>query len=124
MSGTSCSAYYLSPAGGLSCYGAIRRTREGRVCPVILALVRQGFTLLDLPSSTWVAKGMNSDWRRLSRVERCSSWEDFVGALSGLSNNDKGDAIEALVKAYLSLEPAYSSKPKHVWWHKEVGVRT
>ncbi|HEY4984636.1 MAG TPA: hypothetical protein VIJ24_06190, partial [Verrucomicrobiae bacterium] len=37
-----------------------------------------------------------------------------------LSEKQKGDLFEELVKAYLLLEPEYASKLKHVWLHREV----
>jgi predicted helicase len=40
--------------------------------------------------------------------------------LHGLTDKQKGDVFEELVKAYLLLEPEYASKLKHVWPYPEV----
>jgi predicted helicase len=49
------------------------------------------------------------------------SWEEFRRHADPLTTTKaKGDAFEALVKAYLLLEPEYASKLKHVWLHCEV----
>ena len=53
-------------------------------------------------------------------VARCSSWEDFVGCLSRLSEKDKGDVFEHLVRAYLLLDPEYATKLRSVWLLKDV----
>ena len=53
-------------------------------------------------------------------VARCSSWEDFVGRLSRLSEKDKGDVFEHLVRAYLLLDPEYATKLRSVWLLKDV----
>jgi superfamily II DNA or RNA helicase len=53
-------------------------------------------------------------------VARCSSWEDFVGCLSRLSEKEKGDVFENLVHAYLLLDPEYATKLRKVWLLKEV----
>jgi predicted helicase len=53
-------------------------------------------------------------------VARCSSWEDFVGRLSRLSEKDKGDVFEHLVRAYLLLDPEYATKLGSVWLLKDV----
>ena len=53
-------------------------------------------------------------------IRDCSSWDDIQGKLRDLSNKQKGDVFEELVKAYLLLEPEYASKLKHVWLHREV----
>ena len=37
-----------------------------------------------------------------------------------MSEKQKGDLFEELVKAYLQLEPEYASKLKHVWLYREV----
>jgi predicted helicase len=37
-----------------------------------------------------------------------------------LSEKQKGDLFEHLVKAYLQLDPEYATKLKHVWLHQEV----
>ncbi|MEY4668712.1 MAG: hypothetical protein RL518_1411 [Pseudomonadota bacterium] len=51
---------------------------------------------------------------------RCSSWEDFVGRLRRLSEKEKGDVFEHLVRAYLLLDPEYATKLRSVWLLKEV----
>lgn len=53
-------------------------------------------------------------------VGRCSSWEDFVERLSRLSEKEKGDVFEHLVRAYLLLDPEYATKLRSVWLLKEV----
>ena len=53
-------------------------------------------------------------------VVRCSSWEDFVERLSRLSEKEKGDVFEHLVRAYLLLDPEYATKLRSVWLLKEV----
>lgn len=53
-------------------------------------------------------------------VARCSSWEDFVGRLSRLSEKEKGDVFEHLVRAYLLLDPEYATKLRSVWLLKDV----
>ena len=45
---------------------------------------------------------------------------DIQRRLRDLSEKQKGDVFEELVKAYLLLEPEYASKLKHVWLHREV----
>ena len=53
-------------------------------------------------------------------IKGCASWDDFQRKLRPLSEKQKGDVFEELVKAYLLLEPEYASKLKHVWLHREV----
>lgn len=53
-------------------------------------------------------------------IRGCSSWKDIQDELRDLSEKQKGDLFEQLVKAYLLLEPEYASKLKHVWLHHEV----
>ena len=53
-------------------------------------------------------------------VARCSSWEDFVGRLSRLSEKEKGDVFEHLVRAYLLLDPEYATKLRSVWLLNDV----
>jgi superfamily II DNA or RNA helicase len=53
-------------------------------------------------------------------IRGCVSWEDIQRRLRDLSEKQKGDVFEELVKAYLLLEPEYASKLKHVWLHREV----
>lgn len=58
---------------------------------------------------------------RLHAVIRgCSSWQGIQRRLRDLSEKQKGDLFEQLVKAYLLLEPEYASKLKHVWLYREV----
>lgn len=42
-------------------------------------------------------------------------WADFNSKLSTLSNKDKGDCFEWLIKFYLLLHPKYRTKLKNVW---------
>ena len=56
----------------------------------------------------------------LAAVRDCSSWADFQRRLRDLSEKQKGDLFEELVKAYLQLEPEYASKLRHVWLYREV----
>lgn len=44
----------------------------------------------------------------------CSSWRDIQARLRDQPAKQKGDIFEALVQAYLQLEPEYASKLKHV----------
>ena len=53
-------------------------------------------------------------------IRGCSSWADFQAKLRDLSEKQKGDVFEHLVKAYLLLEPEYASKLKRVWLCREV----
>ena len=53
-------------------------------------------------------------------IQGCSSWADIQRKLRDLSQKQKGDLFEHLVKAYLLLEPEYASKLKHVWLSREV----
>ena len=53
-------------------------------------------------------------------IQGCSSWQDIQRRLRDLSEKQKGDLFEHLVKAYLLLEPEYASKLKHVWLFREV----
>lgn len=53
-------------------------------------------------------------------IRGCSSWADIAHRLRDLSEKQKGDLFEELVKAYLQLEPEYASKLKHVWLYREV----
>jgi hypothetical protein len=56
-----------------------------------------------------------------SALASVRSWEDFRRHANSLTTTKaKGNAFEALVKAYLLLEPEYASKLKHVWLHREV----
>ena len=53
-------------------------------------------------------------------IHGCATWKDIQQNLRGLSEKEKGDAFEELVKAYLLLEPEYASKLKHVWLQREI----
>ncbi len=53
-------------------------------------------------------------------IAKCKSWEDIQRTCQSLSDKQKGDLFEHLVKAYLLLEPEYASELKHVWLHQEV----
>ncbi|MEI6176523.1 MAG: DEAD/DEAH box helicase family protein [Verrucomicrobiota bacterium] len=53
-------------------------------------------------------------------IRNCSSWQDIQSKWRSLSEKEKGDLFEELVKAYLQLEPEYASKLKHVWLLCEV----
>jgi len=58
---------------------------------------------------------------RLDQLARkCRSWADFQQACQPLSNKEKGDLFEEMVKAWLLLEPEHASKLKHVWMLREV----
>ncbi|MEO8615924.1 MAG: DEAD/DEAH box helicase family protein, partial [Luteolibacter sp.] len=56
----------------------------------------------------------------LEAICGCSSWQDIQAKWRDLSEKQKGDLFEELVKAYLQLEPEYASKLKHVWLQREV----
>jgi superfamily II DNA or RNA helicase len=53
-------------------------------------------------------------------VQKCTSWNDFQQACLPLSNKEKGDLFEELVKAWLLLDPTHASKLKRVWLLREV----
>lgn len=53
-------------------------------------------------------------------IRGCSSWQDIQKKFLPLSDKQKGDLFEELVKAYLQLDPEYASKLKHVWLGPEV----
>jgi superfamily II DNA or RNA helicase len=53
-------------------------------------------------------------------IQGCFSWADIQRRFRGLSDKQKGDLFEELVKAYLLLEPEYASKLSHVWLYREV----
>ena len=63
----------------------------------------------DITGTAWVAA-----------IRGCCSWADIQRRLRDLSEKEKGDLFEQLVKAYLELEPEYASKLKHVWLYREV----
>ncbi len=56
----------------------------------------------------------------LSAIQGCASWQDVQQSWRHLPKKQKGDLFEALVKAYLLLDPEYASKLKHVWLYCEV----
>jgi predicted helicase len=56
----------------------------------------------------------------IKAVERCASWEDFAHRLSRMSEKEKGDVFEHLVRAYLLLDPEYATKLGKVWLLNEV----
>jgi superfamily II DNA or RNA helicase len=56
----------------------------------------------------------------IKAVERCASWEDFAQRLSRMSEKEKGDVFEHLVRAYLLLDPEYATKLRKVWLLNEV----
>jgi len=47
-------------------------------------------------------------------VGEINSWKDFESSLICLSNKEKGDAFENLVKTYFKLNPLYNFYDK-VW---------
>jgi len=53
-------------------------------------------------------------------IRGCASWQDIQAKWRTLPEKQKGDIFEALVKAYLQLDPEYASKLKHVWLQREV----
>lgn len=53
-------------------------------------------------------------------VARCSDWSGIQEKWADFSEKEKGDLFEALVQAYLQLEPTYASKLRHVWLAAEV----
>ena len=53
-------------------------------------------------------------------VRKCTSWTDFQQACLPLSNKEKGDLFEELVKAWLLLDPTHASTLKRVWLLHEV----
>jgi superfamily II DNA or RNA helicase len=53
-------------------------------------------------------------------IQGCSSWEDIQDKLRNLSEKQKGDLFEELVKSYLLLDPEYATKLSKVWLHREV----
>lgn len=57
-------------------------------------------------------------------IRGCSSWQDIQKKFLPLSDKQKGDLFEELVKAYLQLDPEYASKLKHVWLQREVPQAT
>ncbi len=63
---------------------------------------------------------MDSSARLNDAVQRCFRWDDFRKHLSALSEKQKGDLFEELVKAYLQLDPEYATKLRHVWLHRDV----
>lgn len=53
-------------------------------------------------------------------IAHCSSWEEFAQRLERLSEKEKGDVFEHLVRAYLQLDPEYATKLRKVWLLNEV----
>jgi predicted helicase len=53
-------------------------------------------------------------------ISKCESWEDFQRHASGLSEKEKGDAFELLVKSVLQTHPLYRTKLENVWLQCEV----
>ncbi|OGV90342.1 MAG: hypothetical protein A3K19_09100 [Lentisphaerae bacterium RIFOXYB12_FULL_65_16] len=53
-------------------------------------------------------------------AQHCSCWDDFRQRLASLPEKQKGDLFEELTKAYLLLDPEYSTKLSQVWLHREV----
>ena len=53
-------------------------------------------------------------------LESCDSWHVFDARVAGLSEKQKGDAFELLVKLTLQLHPLYATKLEEVWLHSEV----
>jgi superfamily II DNA or RNA helicase len=62
--------------------------------------------------------GLSSELQKASRY--CLGWKDLIEYCAGLSDKQKGDLFEELVKAYLLLDPEYATKLSHVWLHREV----
>ncbi len=56
----------------------------------------------------------------LNVFERCNSWGAFDECVSGVSEKQKGDTFELLVKLTLQLHPLYATKLENVWHHHEV----
>ena len=48
------------------------------------------------------------------------NWKNYKDSLSSLSNKEKGDSFETLVKHFLSNDPLYTTKLKEVWLLHEV----
>ncbi|MEI7728541.1 MAG: DEAD/DEAH box helicase family protein [Verrucomicrobiota bacterium] len=53
-------------------------------------------------------------------LRSCASWADVERCCRQLTEQQKGDLFEQLVKAYLLLEPEYASKLRHVWLQRDV----
>jgi len=53
-------------------------------------------------------------------LRECESWEDFQRRLSVLTEKEKGDAFELLVKFVLQIHPLYATKLEKVWLQNEV----
>jgi superfamily II DNA or RNA helicase len=62
--------------------------------------------------------GLSSELKKASR--HCLGWKDLIQYCAGLSDKQKGDLFEELVKAYLLLDPEYATKLSDVWLHREV----
>ena len=48
-------------------------------------------------------------------LSQCLSWEDFQNRISSLTEKEKGDAFELLVKFVLHIHPVYATKLENVW---------
>ena len=48
------------------------------------------------------------------------NWQSYKKLLSKLSNKEKGDSFEELVKHYLTYNPQYATKLKSVWLLHEI----
>lgn len=48
-------------------------------------------------------------------MAKCSSWDDFRRALAKRTEKEKGDLFEHLVRAYLQLDPEYTTKLRKIW---------
>jgi predicted helicase len=53
-------------------------------------------------------------------LRECESWEDFQRRLPVLTEKEKGDAFELLVKFVLQIHPLYATKLEKVWLQSEV----
>jgi hypothetical protein len=106
-----------------TCLVKVKRRREHRRKLTLINFPRKlsprklTCALFSLP--TFVMRANNTTGMH-DAIRGCASWHDFQGKLRHLSEKQKGDFFEELVKAYLLLEPEYASKLKHVWLHREV----
>lgn len=48
-------------------------------------------------------------------IARCNSWGDFLNAIGGLTEKQKGNVFERLTQLYLLTKPEYQTKLKYVW---------
>lgn len=51
-------------------------------------------------------------------LRECKSWDDFQSRASTLTEKEKGDAFELLVKFILQIHPLYATKLADVWLHR------